>query len=171
LKKRKEQGVQHINIVHAGNKESWNENTFTNNEKFSDSFVIDEYEDKEGEQDTQDGEIIKNNEKNAIHEGMILLDSQSTHSTFCSRGLLISVRDSNKALRMRTNGGVVVYTQIGELRNYGSVWYNANSIGIIISMSKAERKGHMVSCSQRCLHLTNPKTKKSTTFKMTPEGL
>ena len=102
---------------------------------------------------------------------MILLDSQSTHSTFCARGLLTNVRNSNKALRMKTNGGVIVYTQVGELQNYGTVWYNANSIANIISMSEAERKRHMVSCSPRCLHLTNPKTKKSTTFKMTPEGL
>jgi hypothetical protein len=69
LKKREEQGVQHVNIVHAGDKESWNENTFTDDEEFSDSFVINEYEDEEGEQHTQDGEIIKYNEKMQFMRG------------------------------------------------------------------------------------------------------
>jgi hypothetical protein len=102
--------------------------------------VIDEYADEEGEQHTQDREIMKNNEKNAIYEGMILLDSQSTHSTFCALGFLTNVRESNKALNMKTNGGVIIHTQVGELRNYGIVWYNADSIANIISMSKAEKK-------------------------------
>jgi hypothetical protein len=82
--------VQHVNIVHAGNKESYNEdfngNAFAYSNEFSDSFVIDKYADK-------------------------------------------------------------------------------------ISVSKAKRKGHLVSYSPGCFKLMNPKTKKSTAFRVTPEGL
>ena len=61
--------MQLVNIVHAGDKESWNENTFTDNKEFFDSFVINEYKDKEGEQHTQDGDIIKYNEKMQFMRG------------------------------------------------------------------------------------------------------
>jgi hypothetical protein len=55
---------------------------------------------------------------------MILLGSQSTHSTFYVRELLEDIRMAPKPLKMLTNGGTIIYYQQGELPNYGTVWFN-----------------------------------------------
>jgi hypothetical protein len=71
---------------------------------------------------------------------IILLYSQSTHSTFYVRELLTDIRAVAKPLKMLTNGGTIIYSQQGELPDYGTVWFNKNAIANIISMSEAERK-------------------------------
>ena len=110
-------------------------------------------------------------QKNEIYEGMVLLDSQSTHSTFCEGGYLSNIRDSNRVLKMKTNGGIILYRQVGELQGYGTVWYNDKSIANIISMSEAENKGYVISYSLGCFRLKNPHTTKTMKFMKTAEGL
>jgi hypothetical protein len=56
---------------------------------------------------------------------------------------------------MSMHGGTITYTQQADLPNYGVVWFNEESIANIISMSKAERRGHSMSYLPGCLKLTN----------------
>ena len=57
---------------------------------------------------------------------MILLDSQSTHSTFYVRRLVNNIRDAPRPLRMFTNGGEIIYKQQADLPDYGTVWLKFN---------------------------------------------
>jgi hypothetical protein len=106
-----------------------------------------------------------------VGEMSILLDSQSTHSTFCSEKLLTNIRTVTSLLKMFSNGGEIVYKQHGKLKNYGTVWFNKDAIANIISMSEAERKGHIISYTVGCLKLPNPSSRKVTSFHLTQDGL
>jgi hypothetical protein len=102
---------------------------------------------------------------------MILLDSQSTHSTFCVRRLVRNICEAPRPLKMVTNAGTIVYTKQADLPDYGTVWFNENSIANIISMSEAERKGHKISFTSGCITLTNATNSRKTDFKITAAGL
>jgi hypothetical protein len=58
---------------------------------------------------------------NLIPESWILLDSQSTVSVFKNRKLLSNIRESSTNLRVHTNGGTQVSTQLGTVKNFGDV--------------------------------------------------
>jgi hypothetical protein len=72
---------------------------------------------------------------------------------------------------MTTNGGTIVYNQQADLLNYGTVWYNPNSIANIISMSEAERRGHQISYSPGCFKLTSKQSALEMVFNMNQAGL
>jgi hypothetical protein len=106
-----------------------------------------------------------------VRKMSILLDSQSTHSTFCSSKLLTNIRSVSSSLKMFSNGGMIISKQRGKLKNYGTVWFNEDAIANIILMSEAERKGHIISYTVGCLKLQNPSSGKVTSFHLTPGGL
>jgi hypothetical protein len=54
---------------------------------------------------------------NLIPSSLILLDSQSTVSVFKNHTLLTNIRPSPRPLRMHTNGGTQLSTQMGHVRN------------------------------------------------------
>jgi hypothetical protein len=103
----------------------------------------------------QQGSVSVDKKQAKVGDALILLESQSTHSTFYVRRLVQNIRKAPKPLRMLTNGGTILYTQQADLPNYGVVWFNKDSIANIISMSEAERKGHSISYSPGCLKLIN----------------
>jgi hypothetical protein len=72
---------------------------------------------------------------------------------------------------MVTNAGTIVYTKQADLPDYGSVWFNKNSIANIISMSEAERRGHKITFTPGCLTLTNDTNGHKTVFKITSANL
>jgi hypothetical protein len=78
--------------------------------------------------DFHQGDEGFNNNRKKVGNSLILLDSQSTHSTFYATELLQNIRNAVRPLRMTTNGGTIVYNQQADLLNYGIVWYNPNSI-------------------------------------------
>ncbi len=119
----------------------------------------------------QQSNKILNNSQGKLGDSLILLDSQSTHSTFDSAKLVQNIRDVLKPLQMLTNAGTIIYNQQSDLPNYGTVWFNQNSIANIISMSKAQRRGHMISFSPGCLKLNNKESTFTMSFKMSPSGL
>ena len=71
--------------------------------------------------DFHQGDTLVNNNRNKIGEMLILLDSQSTHSTFYAPELVSNIRNAARPLRMTTNGGTIVYNQQADLPNYGVV--------------------------------------------------
>jgi hypothetical protein len=161
------QGVQHFNSAF----QTTNEASIDND----DDFEIDEYAGydigHDFHQSIDEQTINPRHNCKKVGDTMILLDSQSTHSTFYVRRLVNNIRDAPRPLVMSTNGGEIVYRQLADLPNFGTVWFNENAIANIISMSEAERKGHSISYSPGCLTLTNPKNGHHTEFRITPSGL
>ena len=76
---------------------------------------------------------------NIIPNTWILLDSQSTVSVFKNRALLTNVRKSDKTLRVHTNGGTQLSTEMGHVKNFGDVWYNNDSLANILSMAEVRK--------------------------------
>ena len=64
------------------------------------------------------------NGDDGIPDTWILLDSQSTVSIFRNAKFLRNIRNSRTKLVVDTNGGKQVSTMIGDLKNFGPVWYN-----------------------------------------------
>jgi hypothetical protein len=164
--KRISDGEQHFNTYNE-----LNDTTMTDDGEF----IIDEYcgyhVGNEFHQSGDESKMQTTLGGKKIGDTMILLDSQSTHSTFYARHLVNNIRDASRPLRMVTNGGEIIYKQQADLPDYGTVWFNENSIANIISMSEAERKGHKISYSPGCLTLTNAKNGHTTDFRITSSGL
>ena len=69
----------------------------------------------------------------------VLLDSQSTASIFNNPGLLRDVRRSATTLAAHTNGGTQVSHLVGDLPNFGVVWFNPQSLANILSLAAMRR--------------------------------
>ena len=69
----------------------------------------------------------------------VLLDSQSTVSVFKNKALLKNIRKSPTTLCVHTNGGTQLSTQIGDIPNFGHVWYNPESLANILSMASVRK--------------------------------
>jgi hypothetical protein len=74
-----------------------------------------------------------------IPDTWILLDSQSTVSVFKNRSLLSNIRASCRTLRVHTNGGTQLSTQLGTVTNFGDVWFNTDSLANILSMAAVRK--------------------------------
>lgn len=70
----------------------------------------------------------------------ILLDSQSTVSVFKDKRFLSDIRSSPQPLTVYTNGGTQVSTLVGDLNNFGPVWYNPASLANILSLAEVRLK-------------------------------
>jgi len=71
-----------------------------------------------------------------IPKTWVLLDSQSTVSVFCNAKLLQNIRPCTILLVVLTNGGHQVSTQVGEVHNLGTVWYNPQSLANILLLAE-----------------------------------
>jgi hypothetical protein len=71
----------------------------------------------------QDDKIL-NSSQGKVGDSLILLDSQSTHSTFYSSKLVQNIRDAPKPLRMLTNVGTIT---INKPTYQTMVWYGSIS--------------------------------------------
>jgi hypothetical protein len=65
----------------------------------------------------------------------ILLDSQSSISVFNNKSMISNIRNSPQEVCVIINGGEQTSTQIGDITNLGTVWYNPKSIANILSLS------------------------------------
>ena len=70
----------------------------------------------------------------------VLLDSQSTVSVFCNKAFLTNIRPSPTPLKVFTNGGTQLSTFIGDVQNFGTVWYNPHSLANIMSLAQVRRQ-------------------------------
>ena len=75
-----------------------------------------------------------------IPDHWILLDSQSTTCVFRNKVFLSNIRKSPRTLNLITNGGTHTSTLIGDLGNFGAVWYNEKSLANILSLADVRRK-------------------------------
>jgi len=134
---------------------------------------------QEPDTNSQDGkdDHWDENEGHSFHQGrkvnedIILLDNQSTHTTFYNRKLMKNIRPAPIPLRMLANGGDITYDQIGDVAGYGTGYYNKNGIANILSMAEAEAMGHEITYTPGCFTMTNCVSNRDTKFHRTPAGL
>ena len=69
----------------------------------------------------------------------VLLDSQSTVSVFHNPIFLTNIRPSSKKLTVFRNGGTQVSSLEGDLTNFGTVWYNPQSLANILSLAAVRK--------------------------------
>ena len=100
---------------------------------------------------TDDPEFVQGYIFNQVHtdacnipESWILLDSQSTISVFRNKAYLTNIRESRSPLILASNGGGRVrLTQVGDLKNFGTIWYNPQSLANILSLADVRRQNRV----------------------------
>ena len=104
---------------------------------------VETIEDASGE-DEENGDTIHcvlfNQTHHNIPESWILLDSQSTACVFRNGDFLSNIRHSNKRLILKTNGGEHTSNMVGDLENFGEVWFNPSSLANILSLAMVRKK-------------------------------
>jgi len=69
----------------------------------------------------------------------VLLDSQSTVSVFKNPNFLTNIRRSNSQLKVHTHGGTQISSLVGDIKNFGTVWYNPDSLANIFSLAAVRK--------------------------------
>jgi len=76
-----------------------------------------------------------------LNENWVLLDSQSNCDIFRNARLLSNVRkEQGPGLTLHTNGGTLCTNMVGNVKGYGTVWYDANSLANILSLSNVRKR-------------------------------
>ena len=66
---------------------------------------------------------------------LILLDSNSTNTNFCSKNYVYNIRQSEKQFKLHTNGGELITNQICDIHFLGTHWFNKSAITNIIALA------------------------------------
>jgi hypothetical protein len=74
-----------------------------------------------------------------VNPNWIILDSGSTSNIFCNHKLVINVRLSSGSLKVHCSASTKVVKHVATLKNYGTVWFNAEGIANIISMALVKK--------------------------------
>lgn len=74
-----------------------------------------------------------------IPKHWVLLDSQSTVSVFNNPSMLRNIRRAPTPLKVYTNGGCQESHLIGDIRNFGTVWFNPDSLANILSLAAVRK--------------------------------
>jgi hypothetical protein len=69
----------------------------------------------------------------------VLLDSESTVSVFNNPALLRNIRLSSTSVTVHTNGGTQVSSYVGDIPNFGPVWFNPKSLANILSLAAVRK--------------------------------
>ena len=73
----------------------------------------------------------------------ILLDNQTTVDVFMNKDLLDNIRTVASTMNIRCNAGNSRTNLQGDLRGYGTVWYNPEGIANILSLSNVKKKNRV----------------------------
>ena len=109
-----------------------------------------------------------------VSSRFILLDSESTHCTFYTKGYLCNIRTSDNPILVHTNGGQMMCTLEGYLSGFGWVYFNPAGIANILSLAVVESRGRRItydSWAGGIFQLHNPDTGKIVSFHKLPSGL
>jgi hypothetical protein len=102
----------------------------------------------------------------------VLLDSQSTISVFNNENLVVDIRPSDEHMYAFTNGGHQVSTEVANITNLGTVWFNRDLVANILSLSQVRRVCKVTMDSSVSPSITVHKTDGSTlVFHERPDGL
>ena len=76
-----------------------------------------------------------------LNPNWVLLDSQSNCDIFCNSELLTNLRhEPGEGLTIHTNGGSLKTNMVGDVENYGQVWYSSDSLANILSVANVRKK-------------------------------
>jgi hypothetical protein len=132
----------------------------------------DEYVEYHFAQTDFDDVVLHTSTHRAIPDTGILLDSQSTVDVFHNRKLLKNIWQSKKGMNIPCNAGVQSTNMIRELPGYGTVWYIAQGITNILSLSRVNACGNNVTYnSERNSFSMATPTGKTHIFEQSPRGL
>jgi hypothetical protein len=84
--------------------------------------------------------VLMNQPMAHVPKDWILLDNQSTVDVFYNKKLLRNVRKSDTCMDIHCNAGVTSTNMVGDLPEYGEVWYNPNGIANILSLARVKEK-------------------------------
>lgn len=109
-----------------------------------------------------DSPATKMNQKSFFREGIpstwILLDSQSTIDVFSNGNLLTNIHSTTTTMHIKCNAGSKSTNLRGTLSGYGEVWYFADGIANILSLSRVKEKFRVTfdSAADNSFHVHKP---------------
>ena len=69
---------------------------------------------------------------------------------FCYPELLSDIQESRTSMRVNCNAGSRVATKVGELKGYGTVWYDPHGIANILSLKNVRKKYAVANDQSNC---------------------
>ena len=79
--------------------------------------------------------------QSGINKNWVLLDTQSNCDIFMNPRLLCDIRPSpTGSLILKSNGGEMEASEVGNIPGYGKVWYNSDSMANILSFANVRKK-------------------------------